>query len=340
MITQVFIKFGGYRFAYFFWRSIMSGWAAVEIGGEPYSAWEYRGAFLKFGTVYDEFFCPFCNIRLAGRNVYAEGESKNSPHFAALWGAHVESCDGEPIVENAKGKKPVKNHYTERMILAPEAFTDRPPPRKVLKNTLPVNKTPPTEFDIRERRKEAGVLGRNVPKTYQLQSLVEARNFQIYELYALASKNKWTDEKRQSAIDDVLSCIPLGLKDDHSNYKDGFRAPNFVHFSNHRIYYSKSTVKFEDGLYVVSSEFIRKKTGVRHLFQVYIDTQNVLASSPRSHIALIKLLNEYSVNGQPVRWYIYGKADSTYNFLRVDVNNLDYVYIKPVYQKPDVASRE
>ena len=310
----------------------MSNWAAIEIGGEAVSAWEYRAEFLKYGTKHDNFYCPFCNVRLAAYLICTEGEISKSPHFSARWGDHTNGCDGEPIVVDAPDRKRPEAHYVPRDMHFPEAFSDRPPPRKQRPAGIGNSVSSPTSIEISERRRKAGSLGRPIPKTYLLQPIVEAYNAVWKDGYERAKEKKWEDEARLQWTKDCLAAMPLRL-DDATNYGDAFRPPTYIKSVHSRIYHADGTVIFQDGDYVIGSKKNGKKQGVEFPFRVVVKVGHTPDTSPKSHIALLSILKDFVAGNQEVRWYAYGVPEANADAFVITIENLDYLYIKRAFMK-------
>ena len=271
----------------------MSSLAATEIGGEARTAWEYHSEYLLYGTEYSVFYCPFCDVRLAAGAVYVEeGASKISPYFSARWEQHQNGCDGEAIIENSShDSRPPKNHRIARIGIAPEMLVDRPPPRAPRPIKLPELVNPPSEQETNERRKRAGSLGVSIPRTYLLQPLVEAKNIILSEVYKSAKENKWSQEKIKIEIENALSKINLQLAD-KTNYAEAFKPLSYVHYTLPRIYHATCKVDFTDGKFILINHFIRKKTNTACTFEVVINANSITEASPRSHKAILRLLDD------------------------------------------------
>ena len=312
----------------------MSSLASTQIGGEVRSSWEYRSQYLLHGIVYTEFYCSFCDIRLAAGAIYIEdGESKVSPYFSARWEPHQNGCNGEAIIEGTSlHKTDSSRHRLTRNGLVPEMLSDRPKVRERITN-LPVSvKLRPTSQETEERRKRAGSSGASIPKTYLLHPIIEARNIILAEVYESAKKENWSFERRKIAIEKALSMYPLQLKD-KTNYFDAFKPPSFVHYTLPRIYYAKCKVTLIDGKYILENKFIRQKTGVMCEFTVEIPAISIEQTPPRSHYALLELLKQFHESQQEVNWFAYGIPSVHENHSLLKIHNLDYLYVKKAFTR-------
>lgn len=307
----------------------MSDWGAIEKGGEPHSAWAFRGIYQKYGHKYDMFFCPFCDIRLTACVIYNEGDSARSPYFSARHGEHIFPCDGQPIETGARSTiNPIKNRHERAEITCPEAFTDRKPPKKIL---LGQPSTPtPTAMDINKRRRNARTLGRVTAKTYLLQAIVEARNIMISDVFKRAKELGWPNEKRGQSIDVALKDKPLQLIDT-TNYKDAFRTFAYIHFKMPRIYYGTGFIHLRPNGFVINSQFLRKANNMTVNGEVQIDIEKISDTSPKSHVALVMLLSELASTKKEVRWFAYGLAKMSADKICVQISNLDYLFVKPKF---------
>lgn len=308
----------------------MSGWGATEPGGEPMHAWGYRALYITYGDKYEEFYCPFCHIRLAAYLIYADGELSKSPHFSARWEDHVGCCDGEPIVIDEPDRRPPKANYLPRHMEFPEALADRPPQR-VQRPRNPIGSiVPPTPSEILARRKKAGSLGRPIPRAYILQPIVEAYNLALKEIYDQARDKKWAGDQLKAAIKSTLTAMPLRLEDP-TNYDDAFRGPSFVNRWYPRIYHNKGVASLEPECVTINSAKNGKLNGVPIPFQVRVNFHAVDGSSPRSHIRLREKLEAFAAEGREFRWYAYGIPEDRADALVLQIDNLDYLFIKEVH---------
>jgi hypothetical protein len=310
----------------------MSNWGAVEKGGDAISAWEYRSIFLKFGTKYDEFYCPFCDIRLAAYLIYTEGEVSKSPHFSARWEDHIYNCNGDPIVVDAPERKKPEAHYIPREMHFPEAFTNRPPPRK----QRPIGEgkplAPPSSIEVSARRKKAGSLGRPVPSTYLLQPIVETYNSVYKDGFERAKEKKWSDDIRWRWTKNTLSGMRLRL-DDATNYEDAFRTPSYINSNYPRIYHNTGTVLLVKGSYCIKSKLNGKKEDTPFPFLALIGSGVVSKTSHRSHTKLLSILDDFVATEEEMRWYAYGLPRITPQAFVINIENLDFLYIKKSYSK-------
>jgi len=306
----------------------MSELATTETEGEPTSAWEFRERYLAYGTIYTEFFCPFCDIQLTPVLVYTDGELSKSPHFAARPLKHRGQCTGEPVDVDPPVRKPPKAHYIPRDMRIPEELIDRPPQRVArLPRPRSDDAPPPSEVQIEARRRAAS-LGRATPKTYLLQSIIEARNAVLHSVYDMAREKGWTDDKRRAEINDALSQCPLKLAD-ATNYNDGFRTPRFIHLSNQRIYWGDGQVMLaRDGTFTLTSEKPAKRATDDVPFHATIRPGDP-GSLPRYQTVLLEQLRNASATGRRIRWYAYGMPTNHDEHVSLEVVNLDHLHIKP-----------
>lgn len=310
----------------------MSNWAAIEIDGEAISAWECRAIYLRDRIVYDDFWCPFCSIKLAGVLIYTEGDISKSPHFSAKWGPHINGCDGEALLIEVPERKRPEAHYIPREMHFPEAFADRPPPRKPRPAGGEKKFPPPPSIETTNRRKKAGSLGRPIPKTYLLQPIVEAYNLVWTECLERAKKGQWSDERRFEWANNCRTAMQLRLEDS-TNYHDAFRTLGYVHNIYPRIYHCTGKISFQGGQHVIEGSFYSKKATATLACRVVIESASVTNDSPRAHHALVSMLNSFAVDEQEVRWYAYGKPTVLEGEFMLLLENLDYLYVKKTFPK-------
>lgn len=312
----------------------MSNWGAIEKGGNAISAWEYRSDFLKYGEKHGQFYCPFCDIRLAACLIYTEGEISRSPHFSAKWGGHLYGCDGEPIFIDKAGKKILPDHYIPREMHYPEVFTDRAPPRKQLSSITSVREplAPPTAFEVSTRRRKAGSLGRPIPSTYLLQPIVETYNSVYKEGSDHAKEKNWSDDVKWRWIKDTRLGMKLRLED-ATTYEDAFRTPSYINSYRPRIYHSNGFVALVDGNYFIKSKLDGKKDGEAFPFFVMIRSDLGSKGAPKSHSRLLSDLDSFAETKEEIRWYAYGKPRITPRAFLLEIENLDHFYFKKAYSK-------
>ncbi|MDX9987380.1 MULTISPECIES: hypothetical protein [Thiothrix] len=305
----------------------MSEWGAIEKGGEAVSAWEFRSHYLTYGEKYEEFFCPFCDIRLVAYLIYTEGEISKSPHFAARSEKHLFGCDGNPVGVSALEYKLPKSRYCPRNMHAPEMLIDRRPPRTPYSKPSESGMKHPSSSDVSERRQNASFLGKAIPRTHLLQSIVEVHNIVIREIYKQAIERKWSDAKRNDEINKALGTLPLQLKD-KTNYRDAFRRTLFLNWLYPRIYHGYGFVEIsQEGTYFIQSHTDGKVKGEYKPFKIMVFT-DVGYESPNSHLALLKQIINLAKNKQECRWYAYGKPEVQSDAIIVTIQNLDHIYLK------------
>ncbi len=231
----------------------MSSLAVVELGGEALTAWEYRSFYLKHGTIYKEFYCPFCEVPLFARLIYKDEELKISPSFAHFRGnPHKLECDGEAIPVSEPKINTHKTQMVPRDMHYPEAFVDRPPPRVSPIATSQSTTHALTESEIFDRRKSAGSHRKSTPSAHLLQPIVEAYNSVLSEAYELyIGENKKTE--RSEWINTMLAGMKLRLEDS-TTYKDAFKSPSWVH-QYKRIYHERGKVVFENSKFIILGKY-------------------------------------------------------------------------------------
>ncbi|MBU3082498.1 hypothetical protein ACT4YY_16665 [Acinetobacter baumannii] len=310
----------------------MSELAVTEIGGKIDTAWSFRAEFLNYGTVYINFFCPFCNIRLAGCNIDTIGEIVRSPHFKCFPNQkHLNGCDGTPIfINNEQNKIPSSKFQPITMKSYPEALVARRTPRQTDAAILNVPAKIPTPEEIQNYRKKVGSRGRIVPSSSLLKPFVEARNSVIRD-----GHHRFSDQKQKSDpwdwIKKVWSEMPL-LLEDQTNYEDAFRKPKYVNFYKKRIYNSKGKIFLEDGNFIVQgTEYIKK--GQKNIdVKLVIDVRGINRDSPQAHKKMLEWLHQLANITADVDWYAYGMPQQYNNKnFSLSIENIDHIYIKKQY---------
>ncbi len=311
----------------------MSGWGATERGGVAISAWEYRELYLEYGERHSEFFCPFCDIPLVAMLIYSDEELSRSPHFAARDSKHLFDCEGEPLDVEQPDRKLPRAHYKPRRMGIPEALSDRPPQREYRASADPatLNVPSPSIADVTARRRQASSLGKPIPKTYLLRSIVEARDIEIKEIYKQAGKGNWDQAKIKAEMKKVLGSMPLRLEDT-TTYDDGFRGPTFLNWKFKRIYHGKGLVVSSVNGLAIESQTDGKLRGEALPFRIQIDQTVIGSGSPQSHLALLEKLGSFEETGTEIRWYAYGLPGVQAGSLVVPIQNFDHLYIKKAFE--------
>lgn len=293
------------------------------------SAWDYRALYLRDGTKYETFFCPYCDVRLCPYLVYEEGELSKSPHFSAKWEKHLTGCDGKATIVERSAKKPADAHYLPRDMRFPEEFSDRPPPRMEIASTSPIATNRPTLAEIEARRRRAGKLGTPVPKTYLLQPIVEVYN-QVFSLgYQAVRSGDLVEEDRLDWTNSILKSMPLKLAD-KTTYHDAFRTPSYIHPWRPRIYHGRGNVIFSGDRFLVGSDKPAKVAGREALPAFGIKVNRILLTegSPRSHARLMSLLDEFAATNEMAKWYCYGVPRLEDDSCVIELASLDFLYVK------------
>ena len=247
----------------------MSDYAITEYDDQPMSAWEFRYLYLREGVEYENFYCPYCEIKLCAYLIYIDGEGVRSPYFAARWGVHEFGCDGNAIYTDTPVKKVAKAYYDKSELEFPEALIARPPRRKINKKVIKSQSLNLTNVEVFERRKKVGLLGRPVPRTYLLQPIVEMYNSVWADGHKKVTKKIWNASNRVSMTTNILSGMPI-LLEDKTEYNDAFKSPLFLDKYRSRIYHSNGFVHvFPDG-FIITSEKSARVEGQTHTFQIKI----------------------------------------------------------------------
>lgn len=310
----------------------MSDYAITEYDDQPMSAWEFRYLYLREGVEYENFFCPYCDIKLCAYLIDADEECVRSPYFSARWERHKFGCDGKAIYADAPVTKVAKAYYGTHKLEFPEALTVRPPLRKIKTKTIKSRSLNLSNAEVFERKKKVGLLGRPVPKTYLLQPIVEMYNSVWADGHEKVTKKIWNASNRVSMTINILSGMPI-LLEDKTEYNDAFRSPLFLGKYRSRIYHSTGFVHvFPDG-FIITSEKSARVEGQTYTFQIKTYENLINNDSPMSHLALFEALASYAMNKTAIRWYAYGTPSLVKDIYELLVINLDYLYIKKPFLK-------
>jgi hypothetical protein len=310
----------------------MSDYAITEYDDQPMSAWEFRYLYLREGVEYENFFCPYCDIKLCAYLIYVDGEGVRSPYFSARWERHKFGCDGKAIYVDASVKKVATAYYGTHELDFPEALTARPPTHKIKTKTIKSQSLNLSNAEVFERRKKAGLLGRPVSKTYLLQPIVEMYNSVWADGYKKVDENVWNANNRVSMTTNILSGMPI-LLEDKTEYNEAFRSPLFLDKYRCRIYHGHGFVHVFPNGFILTSEKSARVEGQTYTFKIKIYEALINNDSPMSHLALFEALASYAMNKTAIRWYAYGTPSLVEDIYELLVINLDYLYIKKPFQK-------
>lgn len=300
---------------------------AIALNDDQYrTAWEYHLLFIDEEIIFEEFYCPFCHIKLCANLIYTLEDASKSPYFSARWGNHIGDCNGEPLFTAKVKQKKANKHFALQDLNYPQALITRPPLRLTTSIGFIPTTTLRSEDSIKAHREKAGLLGVAIPKSYILRALVQMYNAVIKEVYKKAKTDSWDPKLRASEITKALSAMPVQLED-KTNYQNAFRSPLFIN-RYPRIYNSTGTVSSTPGLIRISSNVKTKVDNIEVDFYVIIAKSILHSTSPKSHSKLFSKLEEHAASGAEVRWYAYGMPLPNRGAYLLDVDNLDYLYLK------------
>lgn len=307
---------------------------ALNEFGDEVTAFQCRDEYIRDGIEYTEFSCPFCGVKYHASGIYKDGKIGKAPHFSLYARKpHIGVCDGEPLeVEPAKKAKKITGTVIKRDYDIPEKLV----PKRVHKH-LPTGgapKAPPTDDEIREKRKKAGrTHGVALYTSSLLQTFVEARNLLVRECFKTATAKKLADSERNKLIQDTTASYPLYLFEKALNYNTAFWNANSIrHGDDERIFHAPRGVihKTPTGFEIRSAPHegaTGKVTAV-----VRFDGQNdSLESLPRSHQRIFDVLSSAMKGGKPLKWYAYGKmqkAEGQDDAYILMLSSLDYLYLE------------
>ena len=313
----------------------MSELAVTHIGGEIDTAWNYRTEFLNYGTIYTQFFCPFCDIPLFSCNIDTNEEIVRSPHFKYYSKTpHLNGCNGTPIFSNSElNKKPKSKFQPVTMLSYPEALVPRRAPRIVNTSVQSIPMNPPSPEEVETKRKNIGNRGRNTPSSSLLKPFIDAKKSVIQDGYqkfpALAERPDPAQEtKRWNWIKKVWASMPL-LLEDQTNYEDAFMRPQYINFYKKRIYNAQGKVYLDGESFVITGNAYIKKEEKNIDVRLFIDTAQFNTNSPQAHKKIMQMLEQQVGTETEVNWYAYGLAELNSNKdFHLKINCLDHLYLK------------
>ncbi|MDA0576175.1 hypothetical protein [Burkholderia gladioli] len=314
----------------------MSEVATLVHFGEFHSAWFYRDLYLRNGTKYDEFWCPFCGIKVFAILIYkpADAELARSPHFREQE-PHRHDCDGNP----AKGGKasvaagPVRKIEKQLFTLPTRLIEYVEPPEQVRRANRPEHPTEPSPDEVKRRRLEAGEIHHRARFSVSLvQSLAEAHLGTIRQSYQLKDKGKWSDKQRSDWLKAVLR-TEIDLRGATMRYDQAFHDLFFPVRSTPRVYHGEGTVSATDeGYRIDASRRGRVDDQDKHgrPFHVRVRADRELASQRGARRELIAQLQRAEEKGFPVKWYGYGQPETVGDGFELgfDEENLTDLFVR------------
>lgn len=305
--------------------------------GEVKTASEFRDEYMISGVKYEDFRCPFCNVRLVAKAIYMDKVQIRSPHFGLFQHQlHAEGCDGYPIKGNKSLKVVSKRHTVtigSEVFEFPEKLTNRKiSTNNSHSNVLDNKLSSATASSIIQKRKAVGLKGESHKYTSSLlQSFVKSRDRVLIALYEASKEKGMSQESQNNFISQTLREIPLELGSYRLNYNTGFQITSFfTGFS--RIWLGEGKVQIDDKqIRIISSKPMqigKSKTEPKVEFQVVVPLCLFAISNLKYHLSIKDDLYASKV----IKWYCYGTAkhDIQQNLVTLTLSNLDHIYLKKV----------
>ena len=312
---------------------------AITNTGLRKTASEFHDDFILDGVKYNEFYCPFCEIRLIAKAIYIDGPQGKSPHFSCFPGKpHVYGCNGYPIVN---GKTTKSNSIGNKVKIGQDEFQF---PEKLVPRSVQIekkedkisHKSPVMNPSEIVRRKRSYV-GKQVGKAKYTSSLIRsfAKSYKavISRCYKYSETNKLTTKERTSFIKSILTQMPIELDGYQTNYQTAFQGTRF--FSEYpKIWNGHGKVLINDEVLHLKScqkcEY-RIENDVKELdFYISITIPDSLELCPAYYKTIINRLKKAHESNEKVRWFAYGVAKliADKKVILLSISVLDHVFIQ------------
>ena len=329
----------------------MSSEASVKIKGEKHSAWYYRELYLDEDIIYDEFFCPYCDVRLIAKNIYRDRNEEliKQPYFASFPGkGHALGCEFEAlekvdqeetggVLTGSRTNKPSADDPEIFAVRTESYWQNRAESdaRRKMQQTISnealrsvVHKGESSDRYIDGARNSAS-------RVYSMRSFAECYALFYKKAFKLRDENKWSKEQFNEYVKKELSAKNLVFsKDNATNYYYGFKSlykEEFLDFKRERIYHGKGYIEKSGSLYQVNSnKRILLKNGSTVPFYVLIEIVNV-EHMPRSHRDIVDFMESAAKdrkNYYDIKWFARGIPAVKGSSIVLYLKNLDFLFLK------------
>ncbi len=329
----------------------MSSEASVKINGEKHSAWYYRELYIDEDITFDEFFCPYCGVRLIAKNVYRDRNEEllKQPYFASFPGkGHALGCEFEKQAkDDVKETINVPTGLRKNNPSAddPEIFAVRSESywrNKAESDTLRKMRHPifneGMHSEVRNTESSSSYIDgikNTASKVYSMRSFAECYTLFYKKAFKLRDDNKWSKEQFNEYVKkELLSKRLVFSRDNITNYYYGFKSlykEEFLDFKRERIYHGKGYIEKRGNAYRLNSnKRILLKNGSTVPFCVVIENINT-EYMPRSHKDIVHFIEAAAKdrnNYYDIKWFARGIPVVHNNSIILYLKNLDFLFLK------------
>lgn len=304
---------------------------ALNDYNEVRTAYSLRDEFLRFGTIYTQLNCAFCDVDLISVAVSPELSYVRAPHYRLANAAnqHASDCAYAPGgLARYKIAPPVAKTHAFAVDL-PECLIKVRPPRGAgtLIRPKPTSLATPTEILKRVAANLASAKVANQYTTSLLQTLVDARILAVKQLHNFLKNNFPNNAQRAAEVSKVLSTCDLVLYGDKKNYSTAFHKTNHTPWEGKFIYHGQASVQaLPTGFQLTSTD---KIPGLVPTAQIYVNC-NTAAPVNSMESRTISILNSAVVNQATIFWHAYGELvlDQINNEYRLNVNSPEHITVR------------
>lgn len=291
------------------------------------TAAEFHDEYIRNGTVYKDFFCPFCQIEYTPKAIYVDHKVGVRPHFARHRGIkHRFNCDGKPKITQNIPKHPPATKVLKTEMDVPEALVLRRRP-VVLKQHSGHRDDPPDATEIERRRSAPGLYSRTAVYS---SSLVRTFAEAYLEIIYLCHVQNKAATNINDIIKSELTKHRLDLFGTKRNYYSGFRQPYFSpDFGGTYIYDFKDSQvqEISDGYEIESVKPATIKGGNYPVCAIiHKDTKEVDLRC--AHAAILSDLENAARKNLPVRAFCCGSIEMVNDRCDLHIHNLDLIYLR------------
>lgn len=303
---------------------------AIDDYNEVRTAYSLRDDFLRFGYIYTQLNCAFCDVDLISVAVSPESSYVRAPHYrlANTINQHASDCPYAPGgLVRYKIPSSVKKKHSFAVDL-PECLVNVRPPRAANISIRPKPKSLATPAEI-QKRVTANLAMAKVENQYTtslLQTLVDARILAMKQLHSLLRNKFPKSTQRVAEVSKVLKTYHLALYGEKRNYSTAFHKTTYEPWKGKFIYHGQASVEALPTGFRLTS--IDKITGPVQTARIYVNC-NTAAPVNLMESRTTASLNSAIVSQALVTWYAYGELvlDQINNEYRLSVNSPEHIAV-------------
>ncbi len=314
----------------------MSDIAITDLNSEAKSAWDYRSLFLGYGTRYDKFFCPYCGVELIPKVIYRDEDEKaaKSPHFATRkYHDHDEDC----IEKSGSNKKELnstqKIRISGKAMTFPELLIDKPEKNESYADGRRIAESE-VRILIKSNPGRLKTRGPVIPRVYNLEGIVRAKNIVYHSGRKLQKEKNWNDSEFYKWFDDKTNTMPLRLfsKETQMTYRSAFihvsffpKNPDLINTKSKKIYWGTGITHKGADFYKIKSN-LKDGAEKRDFFAVIVNF--TLNSQTKYAEQMFKILEISSRNGDEIQWYAVCLPEKKEDGIYLNLQNINHLFAK------------